>query len=167
MGTTAWSRGLRAEFQRRLPQKPYFSRFNGRAPQLRSLSRARGPVRPGYFFPFSFHVFGHRRARWPGHAKGAPRGALLVFGRSSRIRTYDPCLPKTVLYQAELYSDRDGPRKGSAGDLQGPQAGLLRDRFTRACNIETRGAVGRPTRDLTLTTGRLAEVPAKFSRTTM
>lgn len=27
-------------------------------------------------------------------------------GRSERIRTSDPCLPKTVLYQAELHSDR-------------------------------------------------------------
>jgi hypothetical protein len=26
-------------------------------------------------------------------------------GRSSRIRTCDPRLPKTVLYQTELYSD--------------------------------------------------------------
>jgi hypothetical protein len=27
-------------------------------------------------------------------------------GRSERIRTSGPCLPKTVLYQAELHSDR-------------------------------------------------------------
>ena len=26
------------------------------------------------------------------------------YGRSSRIRTYDLCLPKAALYQAELYS---------------------------------------------------------------
>lgn len=26
-------------------------------------------------------------------------------GRNSRIRTYDLCLPKAALYQAELYSD--------------------------------------------------------------
>ena len=136
MGTTAWSRGLRAEFQRRLPQKPYFSRFNGRAPQLRSLSRARGPVRPGYFFPFSFHVFGHRRARWPGHAKGAPRGALLVFGRSSRIRTYDPCLPKTVLYQAELHSDR--------GAANTPARGLWQEPPPYFCRVFSRRRFVRP-----------------------
>lgn len=28
----------------------------------------------------------------------------MFFGRSSRIRTYDLCLPKAALYQAELYS---------------------------------------------------------------
>ena len=27
------------------------------------------------------------------------------FGRNSRIRTYDLCLPKAALYQAELYSE--------------------------------------------------------------
>lgn len=27
-----------------------------------------------------------------------------IIGRSERIRTSDPCLPKTVLYQAELHS---------------------------------------------------------------
>ena len=43
----------------------------------------------------------------------APEGARSVFllyfrrlnGRSERIRTSDPCLPKAVLYQAELHSD--------------------------------------------------------------
>ena len=34
----------------------------------------------------------------------APEGALF-HGRSERIRTSGPCLPKTVLYQAELHSD--------------------------------------------------------------
>ena len=29
-----------------------------------------------------------------------------AIGRSGEIRTHDPCLPKTVLYQAELHSDR-------------------------------------------------------------
>ena len=29
-----------------------------------------------------------------------------IIGRSDRIRTYDPCLPKAVLYQTELHSDR-------------------------------------------------------------
>ena len=31
--------------------------------------------------------------------------ALDVSGRSERIRTFDPCLPKAVLYQAELHSE--------------------------------------------------------------
>lgn len=31
--------------------------------------------------------------------------AFLLTGRSERIRTFDPCLPKAVLYQAELHSD--------------------------------------------------------------
>ena len=29
-------------------------------------------------------------------------------GRSERIRTSDPCLPKAVLYQAELHSESVG-----------------------------------------------------------
>ncbi len=46
------------------------------------------------------------------------------FGRSSRIRTYDLCLPKAALYQAELYSDALGLRPngdalyGSIGGMQ-------------------------------------------------
>ena len=38
------------------------------------------------------------------------------IGRGERIRTSGPCLPKTVLYQAELLPDRVGPlaRKGPA-----------------------------------------------------
>jgi hypothetical protein len=28
------------------------------------------------------------------------------FGREKRIRTSGPCLPKAVLYQAELFPDR-------------------------------------------------------------
>src|SRR5688572_10423226 len=31
-----------------------------------------------------------------------------VNGRGKRIRTSGPCLPKTVLYQAELFPDRAG-----------------------------------------------------------
>ncbi len=29
-----------------------------------------------------------------------------LIGRGKRIRTSGPCLPKTVLYQAELFPDR-------------------------------------------------------------
>jgi hypothetical protein len=38
-----------------------------------------------------------RASRKPG-CRGSPAG------RSGEIRTHDPCLPKTVLYQAELHS---------------------------------------------------------------
>ena len=43
------------------------------------------------------------------------------FGRGERIRTSGPCLPKTVLYQAELLPDRSGadeaaPRQGGPLD---------------------------------------------------
>ena len=31
---------------------------------------------------------------------------LLYNGRGKRIRTSGPCLPKAVLYQAELFPDR-------------------------------------------------------------
>src|SRR3974390_2853931 len=32
-----------------------------------------------------------------------------ITGRSERIRTSGPCVPNTVLYQAELHSDRCAP----------------------------------------------------------
>ena len=44
-----------------------------------------------------------------------------IFGRGERIRTSGPCLPKTVLYQAELLPDR---------------AEILRFRRGRARSIE-------------------------------
>jgi hypothetical protein len=40
------------------------------------------------------------------------------IGRSGEIRTHDPCLPKTVLYQAELHSDRGGWTIPRYADLQ-------------------------------------------------
>ena len=43
----------------------------------------------------------------PAKTKKGPEGALDPIGRSGEIRTHDPCLPKTVLYQAELHSDRE------------------------------------------------------------
>jgi hypothetical protein len=36
------------------------------------------------------------------------------IGRGERIRTSGPCLPKTVLYQAELLPDRVVPRSQKA-----------------------------------------------------
>ena len=41
-----------------------------------------------------------------------------ILGRSERIRTSDPCLPKTVLYQAELHSDRARRDSGGSEALQ-------------------------------------------------
>jgi hypothetical protein len=39
---------------------------------------------------------------------GLPPAVLRVMiGRGERIRTSGPCLPKTVLYQAELLPDRN------------------------------------------------------------
>ncbi len=45
--------------------------------------------------------------------------AIDFIGRSERIRTSDPCLPKTVLYQAELHSDRGGGSIPGDLDAQG------------------------------------------------
>jgi hypothetical protein len=36
-------------------------------------------------------------------------------GRGKRIRTSGPCLPKTVLYQAELFPDRSGTETAPRG----------------------------------------------------
>gem|GEM_PF-3107084 len=56
-----------------------------------------------------------------------------VIGRSERIRTSGPCLPKTVLYQAELHSDQNPSCHSTAvargerpynGMIQARQAGL-------------------------------------------
>ena len=46
------------------------------------------------------------------------------IGRGERIRTSGPCLPKTVLYQAELLPDRSlrqpGPTRRQGGPLDAP-----------------------------------------------
>ncbi len=44
---------------------------------------------------------------------------ILAPGRSERIRTSGPCVPNTVLYQAELHSDRGAAYSGRAGSSQG------------------------------------------------
>ena len=46
-----------------------------------------------------------------------------VSGRSGRIRTSGPCLPKTVLYQAELHSVRAGLYSAKAPAIQ-PKRGF-------------------------------------------
>src|SRR5690606_25962610 len=45
---------------------------------------------------------------------------LRLIGRGERIRTSGPCLPKTVLYQAELLPDRRSradPGRGRGGPI--------------------------------------------------
>ena len=44
------------------------------------------------------------------------------FGRSERIRTSDPLLPKQVRYQTALRSDRGQGVTGTRGPLQDPTA---------------------------------------------
>ena len=75
---------------------------------------------------FVFRFFSRKtcpglRDCWPKNKKRPRdlRGPCLL-GRSERIRTSGPCLPKTVLYQAELHSDRAGrptPIRGYLQDL--------------------------------------------------
>jgi hypothetical protein len=36
-----------------------------------------------------------------------------MIGRSERIRTSGPCVPNTVLYQAELHSEADHERRAA------------------------------------------------------
>ncbi len=45
-----------------------------------------------------------------------------LIGRGKRIRTSGPCLPKTVLYQAELFPDRCWTPAGAQG-RSGPIVG--------------------------------------------
>ena len=50
-----------------------------------------------------------------------------INGRGERIRTSGPCLPKTVLYQAELLPDRSGVsrfRKSAAGQERAYKGGF-------------------------------------------
>ena len=58
-------------------------------------------------------------------------------GRGERIRTSGPCLPKTVLYQAELLPDRAYRTNGPA---QGPRslAGESELRKRRICGLRRR-----------------------------
>ncbi len=44
------------------------------------------------------HLHNRAQKRMSGHPLKTP-------GRSERIRTSGPCVPNTVLYQAELHSD--------------------------------------------------------------
>src|SRR5207253_914886 len=50
------------------------------------------------------------RRRWCYAAQSAGSHEHAAAGRGERIRTSGPCLPKTVLYQAELLPDRNPPQ---------------------------------------------------------
>ena len=75
-----------------------------------------GIARTGAFIQAKSHVFDQKFCAGTnfvlenGHmTTGLKPGLPKAFvGRSERIRTSGPCLPKTVLYQAELHSDRKG-----------------------------------------------------------
>ena len=54
-----------------------------------------------------------------------------VSGRGERIRTSGPCLPKTVLYQAELLPDRN-PHERDGRSLREPRPRLDRCGFDQA-----------------------------------
>ncbi len=92
-----------------------------------------------------------------------PRVGPFSFGRSERIRTSDPCLPKTVLYQAELHSDRAGGRSAKGPVMQAlcHFGGVT---FSRGC---VRGDVPMDGRDFVRRTGVVADRPPKVSRSTM
>ena len=52
-------------------------------------------------------------------AASVPRTLGEIDGRGERIRTSGPCLPKTVLYQAELLPDRNPQVRPRRGGSQG------------------------------------------------
>ena len=56
-------------------------------------------------------------------------------GRGERIRTSGPCLPKTVLYQAELHSDR--------GAANTPARGLWQEPPPYFCRVFSRRRIDR------------------------
>ena len=80
-----------------------------------------------YKVPASFEVVAISRAPrrgrsrsicWPERRETVRQDGLVDrrFGRGERIRTSGPCLPKTVLYQAELLPDRYArPHRGRRG----------------------------------------------------
>ena len=61
----------------------------------------------------------HMDWRWRGRLRPPSIHDVMRSGRSGEIRTHDPCLPKTVLYQAELHSDRGVRPSVSAPAMQG------------------------------------------------
>ena len=54
-----------------------------------------------------------------GQKKAGAMPAFLIRGRGGEIRTHGPCLPKTVLYQAELHPDEARHNKRTLWPGQG------------------------------------------------
>ena len=101
------------------------------------------------------------------------------FGRSERIRTSDPLLPKQVRYQAALRSDRGWGLLGGGGVCKGGRGEIFilrairchpsfgsRDR-PRRNSSEMRGRVPVSGREREFSTGRFSETVALPSRSTM
>ena len=61
------------------------------------------------------------------------------FGRSERIRTFDPRLPKAVLYQTELHSDDpwQGACQGGAIVIKFPRQGIYIRSITMAITLSS------------------------------
>src|SRR5690606_6968132 len=73
------------------------------------------------------------------HCRARLQGPMIAkdTGRGERIRTSGPCLPKTVLYQAELLPDRSGaggPARGQGGPLDARLANFKRQ-STRSAEL--------------------------------
>ncbi len=92
-----------------------------------------------------------------------------LHGRSERIRTSDPLLPKQVRYQAALRSDRVGRELSNPkGICKGDSCRYFRAlMFSTRCKIEARGVVTVSTRPRVSNTGLNREVCAVLSRQTM
>lgn len=82
-------------------------------------------------------------------SENAEKSAFSENGRGERIRTSGPCLPKTVLYQAELLPDRNARpfTKGPAGPgvYRGGFRGVQAPR-TRSLNNLAAATAGPPRR---------------------
>ena len=92
------------------------------------------------------------------------------IGRSERIRTSDPLLPKQVRYQTALRSDRGGGVKPSRRVLQGGEAAISLPRVPtyrrfRICEMRGNSAVSARVRDSS--TGRFSDTAGVPSRSTM
>jgi len=89
-------------------------------------------------------------------------------GRSERIRTSDPLLPKQVRYQAALRSDLEGRVKPNAGAMQGGAGGYSpgsRGPFPNS--VPTRGSTPVSGRRRDRLTGWVVSTLPPPSRSTM
>ena len=92
-----------------------------------------------------------------------------IIGRSERIRTSVPLLPKQVRYQAALRSDRVGRElPNPEGICKRYSYGYLRvPAFRARCRIEGRGVVTVSVRPRVRGTGVFCVTSAVLSRQTM